>query len=88
MKTLGLYLHIPFCRRKCNYCDFYSVTDCSYADDYADDYAEALMQSLRGFAREAREHTVDSVFIGGGTPILLGADRLHRLLSCIKSALI
>ena len=81
MKTLGLYLHIPFCRRKCNYCDFYSVTDCSYADDYA----EALMQSLRGFAREAREHTVDSVFIGGGTPILLGADRLHRLLSCIKS---
>ncbi len=77
MKPLGLYIHIPFCRAKCAYCDFYSL-----AGDEArmDAYVSVLSDALRGAAAEAASYTVDTVYFGGGTPSLLGAGRLSALL--------
>ena len=79
-KTLGLYLHIPFCAKKCDYCDFYSLAG---AQDRMDDYVQALETQLAEFAPRAAQHTVDSVYFGGGTPTLLGEKRLIRLLKLI-----
>ena len=68
-RPLGLYLHIPFCRHKCIYCDFYSLAG---RDDRMDDYVEALCAHLTETAPFAASHRVDSVYVGGGTPSLLG----------------
>ena len=59
----GLYIHIPFCRRKCLYCDFYSVALC---DGMAEEYTKAVIRNLSHYGGE-----FDTVYFGGGTPILL-----------------
>lgn len=83
MKSTGLYIHIPFCLRKCAYCDFYSLTDLSPADRYTD----ALRTHL-ALVRDAMAGRVfDTVYLGGGTPGLLGAGRIDRLFDAILSCL-
>ena len=78
--TLGLYIHIPFCKQKCVYCDFYSL---SGGEGRMDDYTAALCAHLAETAPFAAGHTVDTVFFGGGTPSYLGAERLSRILKLI-----
>lgn len=80
-KSLGLYVHIPFCARKCDYCDFYSLPG---AESRMDEYTQALEAQLIELAPRASLHTVDSVYFGGGTPTLLGGKRLIRLLKDIQ----
>ncbi len=79
--TLGLYLHIPFCRRKCAYCDF-----CSYVGREADmaAYVDALVRELR--ARADARRRVDTVYLGGGTPSLLPPAELTRILTAVREA--
>lgn len=73
---IGLYIHIPFCRSKCPYCDFYS----SRADDDAiDRYTNALIRRIPLLA-ESCSAQFDTVYIGGGTPSAIGADRLSSVL--------
>ncbi len=79
--TLGLYLHIPFCRSKCDYCDFYSVANCA---DRMDDYQKALLRHIAETAPLAKKQVVNSVYIGGGTPTWYGEKRLRELLSAVK----
>lgn len=81
LRPLGLYIHIPFCRAKCAYCDFYSL---ARSEERMDDYVAALCASLREAAPHATAHTVDTVYFGGGTPSLLGADRLSALLDAVR----
>ena len=78
---LGLYIHVPFCRSKCAYCDFYSL---SGSEKFMDDYCRALERHLIEVAPQAACHLVDTIYFGGGTPSCLGADRLCHLLGCIK----
>ena len=80
-KSLGLYIHIPFCAKKCDYCDFYSL---SGAESRMDAYVQALEAQLLELAPRANLHTVDSVYFGGGTPTFLGTKRLIRLLKAIQ----
>lgn len=80
-KTLGLYLHVPFCKSKCAYCDFYSLPG---AESRMDDYEKAVTAHLLETAPRAARHTVDTIYFGGGTPSLLGAKRLSRLLRTIQ----
>ncbi|MBE6620135.1 MAG: radical SAM family heme chaperone HemW [Ruminococcaceae bacterium] len=82
-KPLGLYLHVPFCRRKCLYCDF-----CSFADRDAatmDAYVACLCKELTGRAPQAAEHIVDTVYFGGGTPTLLSPTHFTRLLDTVRA---
>lgn len=79
--TLGLYLHIPFCRSKCDYCDFYSLAG---RDDRMDDYQKALLQHIAETAPHARKQVVNSVYIGGGTPTWYGEKRLLELIAVVK----
>ncbi len=62
-KPVGLYVHVPFCLSKCPYCDFYSVP---YSREKASEYAQAVKRNIRGHALR-----YDTVYLGGGTPILL-----------------
>lgn len=79
--TLGLYLHVPFCRRKCAYCDF-----CSYVGREADTaaYVAALCREIA--ARARRDRIVDTVYLGGGTPSLLSPTEIERILAAVREA--
>ena len=79
-KPLGLYVHIPFCKQKCAYCDFYSL---SGNEGLMDDYTDALCAHLTETAPFAAGHTVDTVYFGGGTPTYLGEKRLVQILKTI-----
>lgn len=79
-RRLGLYLHIPFCKQKCDYCDFYSLAG---NQDRMEDYLKALTLHLEEVAPRAEGFTVDSVYIGGGTPSVFGEERLKRLLKTV-----
>ncbi|MDR0448020.1 MAG: radical SAM protein, partial [Treponema sp.] len=89
---LSIYLHIPFCLEKCDYCDFYSVSLHSLGcispkerDHFTGRYVEALLVETE---RRLKEHNpiiyVPSIYIGGGTPSLLGANGIKCLLSGLK----
>ena len=78
MKTLGLYIHIPFCRSKCLYCDF-----CSFprqSEEKMNEYVSALLRDLQAYVPACRDYTVDTVFLGGGTPTTLPAYLLRELV--------
>lgn len=79
-KNIGVYIHTPFCRSKCPYCDFYSIP---YESDIADRYVDALINEINS----ADEFTADTLFFGGGTPSLLGANRLNRILNALSGKL-
>ncbi|MDR3125082.1 MAG: radical SAM family heme chaperone HemW [Endomicrobium sp.] len=74
---LGLYIHIPFCKQKCFYCNFFSIR---YEEDFADEYIGALIKHSLDFEGRA----LDSVYIGGGTPSVLSSRQIERLLCCIN----
>lgn len=80
-KALGLYVHIPFCRQKCSYCDFYSL---AHSEEKMDDYTTALVHHLEEVAPQAAAHQVDTVYVGGGTPSYLGEKRLCAILKTIR----
>jgi len=84
-KRLGIYIHIPFCRSKCEYCDFYSVGG-SWERRVTDDYLQALADHIREAGRLAPNHLVDTIYFGGGTPSYFGADNLCRILDEIHRA--
>lgn len=78
---LGIYIHIPFCRSKCDYCDFYSLAGRGM-DMNA--YQKALIAHIRETAPLARHMEVDTIYFGGGTPSYYGAARLIEILSVLK----
>lgn len=79
-ETLGIYIHIPFCRSKCDYCDFYSLAG---QEGRMDDYLKALLAHMKETAQVIRGHQVDTIYLGGGTPSLFGLKRIKSLLSVV-----
>lgn len=79
--SLGLYLHIPFCVHKCDYCDFYSVPG---RGKRMDEYLKALQCHLEESAPQAQTYRVDTIYFGGGTPSYFGARRLAELLRVLQ----
>ncbi len=77
-KQLELYIHIPFCARKCNYCDFLSFPEKPEAQT---DYVQQLCREMQASADLAKDYEVNSIFIGGGTPSLLDPRDISRILS-------
>ncbi|MDE6518406.1 MAG: radical SAM family heme chaperone HemW, partial [Acetatifactor sp.] len=82
MKNLEIYMHIPFCIRKCGYCDFLSAPA---GRDMQEKYVQALEREIRGRAGEYENYQVPTVFIGGGTPSILGPGQIKRLLDALRS---
>ena len=80
LKPLGIYIHIPFCRSKCQYCDFYSIGG-SRDPRLVDNYIQALLVHFKETGPRAADYLVDTVYFGGGTPSFFGADNLRRIFA-------
>ena len=83
MNKLGIYIHVPFCLRKCLYCDFCSKRCEGEEEMHA--YTEAVLKEMRAQAPIAKDYTADTVFFGGGTPILLPLSDTERLMKEIRT---
>ena len=81
MKNLSVYVHIPFCVKKCDYCDFLSAP----ADENTKTkYVDRLLEEIEKEAENYREYTVVSVFFGGGTPSVLKTEDTARIMSALQ----
>ena len=80
--TIGVYIHIPFCRSKCYYCDFFSGK--AKEEDF-DKYTALLKERIKYWGNISKE-TVSSVYFGGGTPSILGAERLCDILTAVEKS--
>ena len=85
LPPLSLYVHLPWCVRKCPYCDFNSYEARGTLPDL--DYVEALMRDLRGELPFVQGRSVETVFLGGGTPSLFSGAAIARLLAGLKAEL-
>lgn len=84
-RDMGIYIHIPFCKQKCIYCDFPAYQN---LQDYYDTYLYALLQEMTMFVDahpEVCQKTVDTVYFGGGTPTELSIEQLYSILNQIKA---
>ncbi len=79
--SLGLYVHVPFCERKCAYCDFYSLEN----HDGVDAFLAALEREVALYADPVRPAAARTVYLGGGTPSILSIDQLRRVLRLLQS---
>ena len=79
---LGIYVHVPFCRSKCQYCDFYSIP--SRDNELLEKYIDAICDHIRETGALAPGYKVDTIYFGGGTPSYLGADALATILTVIR----
>ncbi len=79
---LGLYIHVPFCRSKCQYCDFYSMA--TKDDKIIDGYLDAVCDHIKEAGELAPNHKVDTIYFGGGTPTFFGADGMAVILTTIR----
>jgi len=77
---LGVYIHIPFCKSKCFYCNFYSEADCSLSEEYIN----ALLKEIMSDAEILSERGVNSIYIGGGTPSEIDEKYIVKLLDILK----
>lgn len=82
----ALYLHIPFCKQRCAYCDF--ATRAADRDDPAiADYVDELVLEIRRASREGKLGSIETVYIGGGTPSHIGMGNLSKLLYTLSTSL-
>ena len=80
MEEIGLYLHFPFCVKKCAYCDFLSFPT---TEDVKKIYAASLIREIRGYTAAAKDCTVTSIFLGGGTPSIMPPSQLRDIFRAL-----
>ncbi|MFA5904468.1 MAG: radical SAM family heme chaperone HemW [Desulfobacula sp.] len=79
----SIYIHIPFCVRKCAYCDFYSGTDLSLIPDYLKALETEI--GLRAATDVPSNGSIDTIYFGGGTPSLLGVSQIENILQTVRN---
>ncbi len=79
---LGIYVHVPFCRSKCQYCDFYSIT--AKDDKLIDGFTDAICAHIKEAGALAPTYRVDTIYFGGGTPSFFGAEGMAVILAAIR----
>lgn len=81
MNNLSLYIHIPFCVSKCNYCDFLSA---SCDEETKQKYVEVLCREITQRAEKFKDKKIDTIFLGGGTPSILSVEQITKLMTAIR----
>ena len=81
MKELGIYVHIPFCKQKCNYCDFVSYCD---KNELVEQYIKALKQEIKNNSSKIKDSEISTIYIGGGTPSYINSQYIKEILETIK----
>lgn len=79
MKEIGIYIHIPFCKAKCYYCDFVSFAD---QNDLIEEYINALVQEIKN--ANLSRYIIKTVYIGGGTPSAIDSKYISRIIEELK----
>ncbi len=79
-KRLGLYLHVPYCKQKCHYCDFYSLADPKTAMEYANQVTKTIVHMAKRYP-----YRVDTIYFGGGTPTMMPKEGIYRILQTIRT---
>ena len=82
MKDLGIYIHIPFCKSKCFYCDFYSKPECTNSN--IEEYIDTICMELLANSELLQERNITTVYFGGGTPSLIDAKYIAKILDIIR----
>lgn len=77
----GVYIHIPYCKKICGYCDFYRIT----GTDMAEDYTEALLKEMSMRADYLSGETIETIYLGGGTPSVLTPGLIEKIMNGIRS---
>lgn len=80
MKEIGIYVHIPFCKSKCYYCDFASFAD---KDELIDRYVKAVKSEI--YHRQSEEYIIKTIYIGGGTPSYISEKYIEEILAMIEN---
>lgn len=80
-KDLGLYLHVPFCMKKCGYCDFLSWKG---TEEEQETYVQGLLKEIESYREFAKGYKVSTVFLGGGTPSILSGEQIERILGAVS----
>ncbi len=80
MRPLGLYIHIPFCKTLCPYCDFYKVKQ---DRELMQKYREAVVKTTASFQHDFSDYLVDTIYFGGGTPSVMDGEMIAEMLDCI-----
>ena len=80
MKEIGIYIHIPFCKKKCDYCDFISYCN---KENLIDEYIEKLKEEIK-VELDKKEYSIKTIYIGGGTPSLVDSKYIVDILNLIK----
>lgn len=80
MKNLGIYIHIPFCKQKCSYCDFISFAG---KEECIQEYIESLKKEIENF--EVSNYEIDTIYIGGGTPSFIDSKNIIEILEIIRN---
>lgn len=84
LKPISLYLHVPFCSKRCDYCHFYVVTG---LNNLIPEYVAGLVEEIKATATALSEYRVETIYIGGGTPSLLSPEQLKTILATIREYL-
>ena len=79
--NLGIYIHIPFCKSKCSYCDFLSFVPKS--EDEKNKYVDYIIKEIYLYSKLYGKRCVDSIYFGGGTPSLIGTNNVNRIMEAI-----
>lgn len=82
MEELGIYIHIPFCKQKCFYCDFCSFTN---KNEMQEKYVETVINEIKNITHKEK-YTVTTIYLGGGTPSILNPEYIKNILQEIKSS--
>ena len=80
---MELYIHIPFCVRKCAYCDFLSFPQ---TKEVMQQYVEKLIEEIRWAGKQYPDRAISSIFIGGGTPSILDAEQMTAIMHAVREA--
>ncbi len=83
-KGIGLYIHIPFCRRKCNYCDFISYVN---MENYIPQYIKTLKKEMYFYKANCSKQKIETIYIGGGTPTILQPEQLEYIIESVFKTL-
>src|SRR5918911_2308509 len=81
MKPAGVYIHIPFCRARCSYCDFATG---AYESALVERYIRAVAQEIRSFRATEESPVADTIYFGGGTPSLLKPEQVEHILEAVR----
>lgn len=83
MKSIGLYLHFPFCIKKCHYCDFPSYEGIGH---FMEPYLDALCKEILSYKPVSENYKIETIFLGGGTPTIFDAEKVGKVLSVCYEA--